>query len=62
MIARDRLGIQARAGATTFMVMAYIIFANPLILGLAGVLGLEGKGRPFAATLTVTCLTAGLRQ
>src|SRR5918999_1726430 len=49
-----------RAGATTFMVMAYIIFVNPLILGYAGVPGLEGKGLPFAPTLTVTCLTAGL--
>ena len=51
---------EVRAGATTFMVMAYIIFVNPLILGFAGVPGLEGKGLPFAPTLTVTCLTAGL--
>src|SRR5213593_646666 len=49
-----------RAGATTFMVMAYIIFVNPLILGFGGVPGLEGKGLPFAPTLTVTCLSAGL--
>lgn len=49
-----------RAGATTFMVMAYIIFVNPLILGFAGVPGLEGRGLPFAPTLTVTCLTAGV--
>jgi len=54
------LGTEVRAGATTFMVMAYIIFVNPLILGYAGVPGLEGQGLPFAATLTVTCLTAGL--
>ena len=45
---------EVRAGATTFMVMAYIIFVNPLILGFAGVPGLEGKGLPFAPTLTVT--------
>jgi AGZA family xanthine/uracil permease-like MFS transporter len=51
---------EVRAGVTTFMVMAYIIFVNPLILGYVGVPGLEGKGLPFAATLTVTCLTAGL--
>jgi AGZA family xanthine/uracil permease-like MFS transporter len=51
---------EVRAGATTFMVMAYIIFVNPLILGFAGVPGLDGKGLPFTATLTVTCLTAGL--
>jgi AGZA family xanthine/uracil permease-like MFS transporter len=42
------------------MVMAYIIFVNPLVLGYSGVPGLEGKGLPFAATLTVTCLTAGV--
>jgi AGZA family xanthine/uracil permease-like MFS transporter len=42
------------------MVMAYIIFVNPIVLGYGGVPGLEGKGLPFAATLTVTCLTAGL--
>jgi AGZA family xanthine/uracil permease-like MFS transporter len=54
------VGREIRAGATTFMVMAYIIFVNPLILGFAGVPGLDGKGLPFAATLTVTCLTAGL--
>ena len=42
------------------MVMAYIIFVNPIILGFVGVPGLEGKGLPFAATLTVTCLTAGV--
>src|SRR5882672_240276 len=54
------LGTEVRAGVTTFMVMAYIIFVNPVILGFTGVPGLQGKGLPFAATLTVTCLTAGL--
>jgi AGZA family xanthine/uracil permease-like MFS transporter len=54
------LSTEVRAGATTFMVMAYIIFVNPLVLGFAGIPGLDGKGLPFAATLTVTCLTAGL--
>jgi adenine/guanine/hypoxanthine permease len=49
-----------RAGLTTFMVMAYIIFVNPIILGYVGVPGLDGKGLPFGPTLTVTCLTAGL--
>ncbi|OLC14985.1 MAG: hypothetical protein AUH29_08895 [Candidatus Rokubacteria bacterium 13_1_40CM_69_27] len=39
------LGTELRAGLTAFMVMAYIIFVNPLILGFAGVPGLEGKGR-----------------
>jgi AGZA family xanthine/uracil permease-like MFS transporter len=42
------------------MVMAYIVFVNPAVLGYAGVPDLEGRGLPFAPTLTVTCLTAGL--
>src|SRR5258705_10783070 len=54
------VGTEVRAGLTTFMVMAYIIFVNPIILGYLGVPGLDGKGLPFAATLTVTCLTAGV--
>jgi AGZA family xanthine/uracil permease-like MFS transporter len=54
------VGVEIRAGITTFMVMAYIIFVNPIMLGFVGVPGLEGKGLPFAATLTVTCLTAGV--
>jgi len=54
------LATEVRAGITTFMVMAYIIFVNPIVLGYSGVPGLEGKGLPFAATLTVTCLTAGV--
>src|SRR3989442_7859200 len=53
------LATEVRAGFTTFMVMAYIIFVNPIILGFTGVPGLDGKGLPFAATLTVTCLAAG---
>jgi len=54
------LSTEVRAGITTFMVMAYIIFVNPQILSYAGIQGLEGKGLLFPATLTVTCLTAGL--
>jgi len=42
------------------MVMAYIIFVNPIVLAYSGVPGLDGKGLPFSATLTVTCLTAGV--
>ena len=34
--------------------MSYIIFVNPSILGL------DGKGLPFAAALTSTCLVAGV--
>src|SRR2546425_1789877 len=54
------LATEVRAGVTTFMVMAYIIFVNPIVLGYSGVPGLEGRGLPFSPTLTVTCLTAGL--
>jgi AGZA family xanthine/uracil permease-like MFS transporter len=48
------------AGITTFIVMSYIIFVNPAILGFAGVEGLEGQGLPFDAVLTSTCLVAGV--
>jgi adenine/guanine/hypoxanthine permease len=48
-IKRDTL-----AGLTTFIVMSYIIFVNP------GILGLDGAGLPFAAALTSTCLVAGV--
>jgi adenine/guanine/hypoxanthine permease len=54
------VGTEVRAGVTTFMVMAYIIFVNPVVLGYVGVAGLEGQGLPFAPTLTATCLTAGV--
>src|SRR5918911_3872045 len=54
-IARD-----TAAGVTTFIVMSYIIFVNPAILGFAGVQGLEGKGLPFEGVLTSTCLVAGV--
>jgi AGZA family xanthine/uracil permease-like MFS transporter len=45
------------AGATTFVVMSYIIFVNPSIL--AGVKPVHGAALPFAAVLTSTCLVAG---
>ncbi len=48
------------AGVTTFIVMSYIIFVNPAILGFAGVEGLEGTGLPFDGVLTSTCLVAGV--
>jgi AGZA family xanthine/uracil permease-like MFS transporter len=48
------------AGMTTFIVMSYIIFVNPAILGFAGVQGLEEAGLPFDAVLTSTCLVAGV--
>jgi AGZA family xanthine/uracil permease-like MFS transporter len=48
------------AGLTTFVVMSYIIFVNPSILGFAGVPALRPQGLPFAAALTSTCLVAGV--
>jgi AGZA family xanthine/uracil permease-like MFS transporter len=54
-LARDTV-----AGLTTFIVMSYIIFVNPAILGFAGVPGLAGQGLPFEAVLTSTCLVAGV--
>ncbi len=54
-LARDTM-----AGATTFVVMSYIIFVNPSILSFAGIPALASKGLPFAAVLTSTCLVAGV--
>lgn len=48
------------AGLTTFMVMAYIVFVNPVILGFIGVQGLQGRGFSPTATLTGTALVAGV--
>src|SRR5687768_15511237 len=48
------------AGLPTFLVMSYIIFVNPAILGFAGIGGLEEGGLPFGAVLTSTCLVAGV--
>lgn len=51
---RTTVGTELLAGLTTYMVMAYIIFVNPSILGLGG------KGLPIPATTTATCLVAGV--
>jgi AGZA family xanthine/uracil permease-like MFS transporter len=48
------------AGVTTFIVMSYIIFVNPAILGFAGTPALQSKGLPFEPVLTSTCLVAGV--
>jgi adenine/guanine/hypoxanthine permease len=48
------------AGATTFIVMSYIIFVNPTVLSFLGVKGLEHKGLPFNGVLASTCLIAGV--
>jgi AGZA family xanthine/uracil permease-like MFS transporter len=57
---RTTPGRDTIAGMTTFIVMSYIIFVNPAILGFAGVQPLEGQGLPFDAVLTSTCLVAGV--
>jgi AGZA family xanthine/uracil permease-like MFS transporter len=54
------VGTEVRAGITTFMVMSYIIFVNPAILGFSGVKDLEGQGLPFPAVSAATALLAGL--
>ena len=54
-LARDTM-----AGITTFIVMSYIIFVNPSILGFVGVQGLQDKGLPFNGVLASTCLVAGV--
>jgi adenine/guanine/hypoxanthine permease len=47
-------GRDTMAGVTTFIVMSYIIFLNPAILGLGG------KGLPLPGAVTSTCLVAGV--
>jgi AGZA family xanthine/uracil permease-like MFS transporter len=59
-VPRKQVATEILAGITTFLVMAYIIFVNPSILGFVGVQGLEGRGLPFAAVMTSTCLVAAL--
>jgi AGZA family xanthine/uracil permease-like MFS transporter len=48
------------AGAATYLTMAYILFVNPLILGFAGVEGLQDAGLPFEQVLAATALVAGV--
>jgi AGZA family xanthine/uracil permease-like MFS transporter len=47
---------ESRAGLTTFMVMAYIIFVNPSIISTAT----GDKGPGFMPTVVATCLIAGI--
>src|SRR5688500_11763461 len=51
---------ELRAGLTTFMVMAYIIFVNPAILSFSGIADLEPLGLPFPQVSAATALLAGL--
>jgi AGZA family xanthine/uracil permease-like MFS transporter len=53
------LGTEVRAGLTTFMVMAYIIFLNPAILAVTNQDG-QLVGPPPVPTAAATALLAGL--
>lgn len=53
---RTTLSTELRAGLTTFMVMAYIIAVNPLILSIQT----EGLGPPLIPTIVATALAAGV--
>ena len=46
------------AGATTFIVMSYIIFLNPIIL--TSVKPKTGAPLPFEAVVTATCVVAAV--
>src|SRR5947209_29999 len=52
------LGRDTMAGVTTFVVMSYIIFLNPIIL--TGATPKFGAPLVFSAVLTSTCLVAGV--
>ena len=55
---RTTLARDSFAGATTFIVMSYIIFVNPTIL--TGVRGPGGETLPFSGVLTSTSLVAAV--
>jgi AGZA family xanthine/uracil permease-like MFS transporter len=50
------VGTEIRGGVTTFVVMAYILFVNPVILSTLT----QGKGPDFGATVTAAALAAGV--
>jgi AGZA family xanthine/uracil permease-like MFS transporter len=52
------IAAEVRAGAATFLTMAYILFVNPQILGSVAAPG--GVKLPFDQLLTVTALVAGV--
>jgi AGZA family xanthine/uracil permease-like MFS transporter len=53
---KTSLVTETRAGLTTFMVMAYIIAVNPLILSV----DTQGAGPGQVQTIIMTCIVAGL--
>src|SRR5690348_17000632 len=52
------IGTEVRAGLTTFMVMAYIIVLNAVIITSGA--KVVGQDVPFPAIVTSTCLVAGI--
>ncbi len=50
------LATEVRGGVTTFIVMAYILAVNPVILSTLT----QGKGPDFVATATMTAMAAGV--
>jgi len=54
------VGTEIRAGITTFLVMAYIIFLNPLILSNMFPEGSDERGAFIVAASAATALLAGL--
>lgn len=52
------LGRDTMAGITTFIVMSYIIFLNPIIL--TSVAQPDGTKLPFAGVVTATCVVAAV--
>src|SRR6266545_7498366 len=56
---RSTLRTEVVGGITTFAVMAYIIFLNPLLLTLNGS-GREPQVASFAGLATATCLAAAM--
>lgn len=50
------LGTEIRGGVTTFIVIAYILAVNPVILSV----NTRGNGPEFVATATMTALAAGV--
>jgi AGZA family xanthine/uracil permease-like MFS transporter len=50
------IGTEVRGGLTTFVVMSYILFVNPVILAVLT----QGRGPDVVATATMTALTAGV--
>jgi len=52
------LGRDTMAGVTTFIVMSYIIFLNPIIL--TSVKQADGKMLAFEGVVTATCVVAAV--